>query len=69
MNLVTELYVEQVTRWPREGRHILAHHDGSATALLTLASGFLYTWLEGQAFFAMAALCGVAVPLAARMMR
>src|SRR6516164_10821054 len=27
MNLATELYIEQATRWPREGRHILAHHD------------------------------------------
>ena len=27
MNLATELYVDQVARWPREGRHILAHHD------------------------------------------
>jgi MFS transporter, PPP family, 3-phenylpropionic acid transporter len=42
---------------------------GAATALLTLASGFLYAWLDGQAFFAMAALCAAAMPLAARMMR
>ena len=42
---------------------------GAATALLTLASGFLYTWLEGRAFFAMAAICAAAMPLAARMMR
>jgi Domain of unknown function (DUF4291) len=27
MKLATELYVEQAARWPREGRHILAHHD------------------------------------------
>lgn len=27
MNLPTEPYVDQVARWPREGRHILAHHD------------------------------------------
>jgi hypothetical protein len=27
MNLATELYTEQVPRWPREGRHILAHYD------------------------------------------
>ncbi len=42
---------------------------GAATALLTIASGFLYAWLGGQAFFAMAALCAVAIPLAARMTR
>jgi PPP family 3-phenylpropionic acid transporter len=42
---------------------------GAATALLTLSSGFLYTWFEGRAFFAMAALCAVALPLAARMTR
>jgi MFS transporter, PPP family, 3-phenylpropionic acid transporter len=42
---------------------------GAATALLTLASGFLYTWLDGRAFFAMAALCAAAMPLAARTMR
>jgi PPP family 3-phenylpropionic acid transporter len=42
---------------------------GIATALLTLASGFLYTWLEGRAFFVMAALCAAATPLAVRMMR
>jgi PPP family 3-phenylpropionic acid transporter len=42
---------------------------GAATALLTLASGFLYTWFEGRAFFAMAALCAAAMPLAARMTR
>ena len=28
MNLATELYVDQVARWPRAGRHILAHYDG-----------------------------------------
>jgi len=27
MHLPTERYVEQVSRWPAEGRHILAHHD------------------------------------------
>jgi len=27
MQLATERYVEQVSRWPAEGRHILAHHD------------------------------------------
>jgi PPP family 3-phenylpropionic acid transporter len=42
---------------------------GAATALLTLASGFLYTWLEGRAFFAMALLCAAAMLLAARMTR
>jgi MFS transporter, PPP family, 3-phenylpropionic acid transporter len=40
-----------------------------AAALLTLASGLLYTWFEGRAFFAMALLCATAVLLAARMMR
>jgi hypothetical protein len=27
MNLATELHSEQSARWPRDGRHILAHHD------------------------------------------
>lgn len=27
MKLPTELYLEQVARWPPEGRHILAHYD------------------------------------------
>lgn len=27
MNLATELYADQTVLWPREGRHILAHHD------------------------------------------
>ncbi len=27
MELPTELYLDQVARWPREGRHILAHYD------------------------------------------
>jgi hypothetical protein len=27
MNLETEPYVDQAARWPRQGRHILAHHD------------------------------------------
>jgi PPP family 3-phenylpropionic acid transporter len=40
---------------------------GVATAMLTLASGFLYSSFEGHAFFAMALLCAVAVPLAAGM--
>jgi MFS transporter, PPP family, 3-phenylpropionic acid transporter len=43
--------------------------SGAATALLTLASGFLYARLGGQAFFAMAILCAAAIPLAARMGR
>ncbi len=42
---------------------------GAATALLTLASGSLYTSLGGRAFFAMAILCAAAIPLAARMGR
>ncbi len=42
---------------------------GAAMALLTLVSGFLYTWLEGQAFFVMALLCAAALPLAAGMTR
>src|ERR1700704_2267928 len=27
MNLATEPYSEQAKRWPREGRHVLAHYD------------------------------------------
>lgn len=38
---------------------------GAAVALVTLVSGYLYQWLAGQAFFVMALLCAVAVPLAA----
>src|SRR5215467_1280543 len=33
MNFATELYVEQTTRWPREGRHILAHHDAETVVV------------------------------------
>jgi PPP family 3-phenylpropionic acid transporter len=40
---------------------------GASSALLTLASGSLFTWLGGQAFWAMAILCAAAIPLAARM--
>lgn len=29
MSLVTELYIEQVKVWPKEGRHILAQYDDS----------------------------------------
>ncbi len=42
---------------------------GSSTALLTLASGSLYTGLDGQAFWVMAILCAGAIPLARRMTR
>jgi hypothetical protein len=27
MNIATDLYIDQAARWPRDGRHILAHHD------------------------------------------
>jgi PPP family 3-phenylpropionic acid transporter len=40
---------------------------GASGALLTIASGPLFTWLGGQAFWAMAILCAAAIPLAARM--
>ena len=40
---------------------------GSSIALLTLASGSLYAWLGGHAFWAMAILCAAATPLAGRM--
>jgi hypothetical protein len=30
MRLETELYVEQVKRWPQAGRHVLAHYDGDS---------------------------------------
>ena len=33
MDLATELYVEQTTRWPREGRHILAQHDAETVVV------------------------------------
>jgi MFS transporter, PPP family, 3-phenylpropionic acid transporter len=48
---------------------LYATASGVAVAALTLASGLLYTWFDGRAFFAMAILCIAAVPLAARMMR
>lgn len=38
---------------------------GVATALVTLLSGYLYQWFAGEAFFVMALLCAIAVPLAA----
>jgi MFS transporter, PPP family, 3-phenylpropionic acid transporter len=40
---------------------------GLATALLTLASGLLYSWMDGTAFVVMAALCLLAVPMCARL--
>ena len=40
---------------------------GGATALLLLASGWLYGRLEAQAFWVMAALCAAALPLAWRL--
>lgn len=30
MNLLTELYVDQVARWPSEGKHILAQYDAES---------------------------------------
>jgi PPP family 3-phenylpropionic acid transporter len=40
---------------------------GSSIALLTLASGPLYAWVGGHAFWLMAILCAAAIPLARRM--
>jgi MFS transporter, PPP family, 3-phenylpropionic acid transporter len=37
---------------------------GFSTTLLTFASGSLYLWLGGQAFWVMAMLCAVAIPIA-----
>jgi MFS transporter, PPP family, 3-phenylpropionic acid transporter len=37
---------------------------GFSTTLLTFASGSLYLWLGGQAFWIMAMLCAVAIPIA-----
>jgi PPP family 3-phenylpropionic acid transporter len=42
---------------------------GSSIALLTLASGPLYAWLGGHAFWVMAIVCAAAIPLARRMTR
>lgn len=42
---------------------------GIATALLILASGALYGWLGGPAFWVMAILCAAAMPLARGMTR
>jgi PPP family 3-phenylpropionic acid transporter len=36
---------------------------GVASAVMTVASGYLYGWFGMQAFFAMAALCAMALPL------
>jgi hypothetical protein len=33
MKLNTELYLEQLNRWPRSGRHILAHFDSSSVTV------------------------------------
>jgi MFS transporter, PPP family, 3-phenylpropionic acid transporter len=46
------------------GQSIYAFGSGCVTAVLTLLSGILYGKLGGAAFFPMALLCGVAVPLA-----
>jgi MFS transporter, PPP family, 3-phenylpropionic acid transporter len=40
---------------------------GGATAVLTLASGALYARLDAQAFWVMAGLCAVALPITARL--
>jgi MFS transporter, PPP family, 3-phenylpropionic acid transporter len=40
---------------------------GTSTALLTVASGPLYAWLGGHAFWGMAILCAASIPLARRM--
>jgi PPP family 3-phenylpropionic acid transporter len=40
---------------------------GGATALLNFASGWLYSLIASAAFFAMAALCAAAIPLALRL--
>jgi MFS transporter, PPP family, 3-phenylpropionic acid transporter len=42
---------------------------GGATALLNFASGWLYGWMAGAAFWVMAALCAAAIPLALRLGR
>jgi PPP family 3-phenylpropionic acid transporter len=36
---------------------------GLASAVMTIASGYLYSWFGMQAFWAMALLCALAVPL------
>ena len=46
------------------GQSIYAFGSGCVTAVLTLLSGFLYGKLGGAAFFPMALLCSVALPLA-----
>jgi hypothetical protein len=33
MKLITELYLEQLNRWPRSGRHILAQFDDSSVTV------------------------------------
>jgi hypothetical protein len=33
LNLITESYLEQSNRWPRSGRHILAHFDSSSVTV------------------------------------
>ncbi|WP_186420340.1 MFS transporter [Bosea sp. CS1GBMeth4] len=45
------------------GQAVYAVASGAATALLTLAAGVLYARYGATAFFAMAALCGLALPL------
>ena len=45
------------------GQAIYAFGPGCLTAVLTLLSGILYAKFEGAAFFAMAILCAVALPL------
>jgi PPP family 3-phenylpropionic acid transporter len=51
-----------------ESRALTAQESG-ATALLTLASGFLYGWLGAHGFWIMAALCVAALPLATGLTR
>jgi PPP family 3-phenylpropionic acid transporter len=43
---------------------LYAFAAGGVTATLTLLSGSLYAWYGGASFFAMAALCALALPFA-----
>lgn len=42
---------------------------GATTAILTIASGWLFAWLGGQAFIAMSLLCIAALPVAFSLLR
>src|SRR5262245_14925623 len=51
MNLDTEPYVGQVACWPRQGRHILAHHDAETVVVYQAYRPAIGTYAIEQCVF------------------